>query len=114
MVVGRCILPRHDRSVRRIGEHLAFSVSCRQRRRWRIYFCLFFLACILIGSPLLIAEFLIGRHSQRSPPFAAGIVAMRSALSPRWNVIGVLGTISAFLIISYYTVIAGWVAAYTW
>ena len=74
----------------------------------------FFMACILIGSPLLIAEFLIGRHSQRSPPFAAGIVAMRSALSPRWNVIGVLGTISAFLIISYYTVIAGWVAAYTW
>ncbi len=34
--------------------------------------------------------------------------------SPRWNVIGVLGTTVAFLIGSYYTIVAGWVVAYAW
>jgi neurotransmitter:Na+ symporter, NSS family len=74
----------------------------------------FVLACLLIATPLLVAEFLLGRHSQASPPDAAGAVARESGLSARWNVIGVLGTIAAFTIVSYYTVVAGWVLAYTW
>lgn len=74
----------------------------------------FVLACLLIATPLLAAEFLIGRHSGRNPPQAAGALAIESGLSSRWNVIGVLGTVAAFVIASYYTVIAGWVMAYTW
>ncbi len=74
----------------------------------------FVLACLLIATPLLAAEFLIGRRSGRSPPEAAGAVAAQSGLSSRWNIIGMFGTVAAFLIISYYTVIAGWVMAYTW
>lgn len=74
----------------------------------------FVLACLLIATPLLAAEFLIGRHSGLNPPQAAGAVALESSLSSRWNIIGVMGTVAAFMIASYYTVLAGWVMAYTW
>jgi NSS family neurotransmitter:Na+ symporter len=74
----------------------------------------FVLACLLIATPLLTAEFIVGRHSRSSPPQAAGVLATHSGLSSRWNLIGILGTLAAFLIISYYAVIAGWVMAYTW
>jgi NSS family neurotransmitter:Na+ symporter len=74
----------------------------------------FILACLAIATPLLIAEFILGRHSRRSPPEAAGAVAASFGGTRAWNVIGVLGTLAAFLIISYYTVIAGWVLAYAW
>src|ERR1700748_749608 len=47
----------------------------------------FTVACLVIATPLLVAEFLIGRHSRRSPPEAAGAVAQESGLSTRWNVI---------------------------
>jgi NSS family neurotransmitter:Na+ symporter len=74
----------------------------------------FFFACVLIAIPLLVAEFIIGRHSRLSPPEAAGKLAKDAGLSSRWDIIGRLGTIAAFLIMSYYTVIAGWVMAYAW
>ena len=75
---------------------------------------IFTVACLLIATPLLAAEFLIGRHSRLSPPDAAGAVAVKSGLTTRWNVIGVLGTIAAFALMSSYTVVAGWVLAYSW
>lgn len=78
------------------------------------FVAVFVVACLLIATPLLAAEFMLGRRSHLSPPQAAGEVARESGLSTKWNVIGVLGTIAAFAIISYYTVIAGWVLAYTW
>jgi NSS family neurotransmitter:Na+ symporter len=74
----------------------------------------FTLACLLIATPLLAAEFLIGRRSRLSPPNAAGAVALESALSTRWNAIGVMGTVAVFAIMSSYTMVAGWVLAYTW
>jgi NSS family neurotransmitter:Na+ symporter len=74
----------------------------------------FVVCCLLIAVPLLIAEFLIGRRSRTSPVQAAGVLAQRSGLSTRWNVIGSMGTVAAFMIMSYYTVVAGWVVAYTW
>jgi NSS family neurotransmitter:Na+ symporter len=78
------------------------------------FILVFVIACLLIATPLLAAEFLIGRSAQRSPPQAAGRVARAAGLSPAWNIIGVFGTVCAYLVISYYTVIAGWVMAYTW
>lgn len=78
------------------------------------FIVVFALACLLIATPLLAAEFIIGRRSGASPPEAAGILARESGLSAHWNVIGVLGTVAAFTIISYYAVIASWVMAYAW
>jgi NSS family neurotransmitter:Na+ symporter len=78
------------------------------------FILVFVLACGLIAAPLLVAELALGRRSRRSPPDAAGAVAVEAGLSRGWNVIGILGSAAAFLIISYYAVIAGWVLAYTW
>ena len=74
----------------------------------------FLLVCVSIAVPLLAAEFLIGRHARTSPPRAAGTLARGGNGASGWNLIGILGTIAAFLIMSYYAVIAGWVLAYTW
>jgi neurotransmitter:Na+ symporter, NSS family len=74
------------------------------------FILIFVLACVLVATPLLVAEFALGRASRSSPPDAAGAVAHNS----RWNAIGVLGTLAAYLIFSYYTVIAAWVLAYAW
>jgi NSS family neurotransmitter:Na+ symporter len=75
---------------------------------------IFILACLAVATPLLVGEFILGRRSRRSPPEAAGAVAASFGRSRGWNVIGILGTLAAFLIMSYYTVIAGWVLAYAW
>lgn len=71
-------------------------------------------ACILIATPLLVGEFAIGRRSRLSPPEAAGALVGEPGKSSGWNAIGVLGALAAFLVFSYYSVIAGWVMAYTW
>ncbi len=78
------------------------------------FILVFVLACTLIATPLLVAEFALGRASRRSPPDAAGAVAAAAGFSSRWDAIGVLGSVTAFLIFSYYSVIAGWVLAYAW
>lgn len=74
----------------------------------------FVLACLCIATPLLVAEFMIGRYSGLAPPAAAGAMAESAGFSRRWNIIGELGTLAAFLICSYYTIVAGWVVAYAW
>jgi len=65
----------------------------------------YILCTLIIGIPLFIAELLIGRLSQK------GAVATFSTLtypaSP-WKIAGWLGVIASFLIMSYYSVIAGW------
>src|ERR1700689_3866401 len=76
------------------------------------FIAVFMLTCAVIAVPLLVAELMIGRVARCSPPRAAGEGAARSGLSRRWNIIGWLGTLAAFLIFSYYTMIAGWVVAY--
>ena len=45
---------------------------------------------------------------------AAGEIAARSGFSRLWNAVGWTGSVAGFLIVSYYTMIAGWVLAYTW
>src|SRR3954451_230483 len=69
------------------------------------FILVFGLACVLVATPLLAAEFAMGRASRLSPPEAAGAVAASMGRSSRWNIIGILGTLAAFLLFSYYTVI---------
>lgn len=78
------------------------------------FIVVFVVACLAIAIPLLAAEFLIGRTARLNPVQAAGAVARAANRSPAWAAIGVLGTIATFLIISYYTILAGWVLAYAW
>jgi neurotransmitter:Na+ symporter, NSS family len=73
----------------------------------------FIACCLLIAVPILAAEYLIGRRGRASPPEAALRVARQSGLSTLWASTGWLGTVTVFLIMSYYSIIGGWVLAYT-
>ena len=76
-------------------------------------FVLFYIFCVLlIGLPVLLSEVLIGRHGQASAPDSVKKVALDSGASKGWSVIGSLGVFAAFLILSFYCVVGGWVLYY--
>ncbi len=68
-------------------------------------FILVYLVCvILLGIPIMIAEFIIGRHAR------ANTAAAYRKLAPNtyWHWMGRMGILTGFLILSYYSVVAGW------
>ena len=69
-------------------------------------------ASVLIATPVLMSEVLVGRHAQLSPVGSMQLVAKESGASGRWSFFGYLGLAGAFLIMSFYAVIAGWSLAY--
>ncbi len=72
-------------------------------------FTLVYLACIaLVGLPILLAEFSIGRRTQLNPVGAFRSLAGTNA----WKWVGFLGVASAFVILSFYSVIGGWTIKY--
>ena len=76
-------------------------------------FVLIYLLCAFgIGVPILMAEFLLGRRAQCSPPFAIAAVAQESGLSVRWSWVGSLTILTAFGILMSHAVVAGWVLYY--
>ncbi len=76
-------------------------------------FVLIYLACVLfLGVPILLAELIIGRRSQLSALSAAGKLARDEMRSPTWNLVGVIGTVAGTIIVTFYSVIAGWIIAY--
>ena len=76
-------------------------------------FVLIYLVCaIAIGIPCLIAELMIGRRGQLSPPSAMARVAEESGKSKLWSGVGGLGVLTAFTISVTYAVVVGWVLAY--
>ena len=67
-------------------------------------FVLVYLICIAaVGLPIMMAELLIGRRSQKS-----AVGALKDAAGPAWGLIGGWGVLAGFILLSYYTVIAGW------
>ena len=76
-------------------------------------FVLIYLLCILLaGIPVMIAEVYIGKRARISPALAVEKLAKQSGASTRWRLIGVMGVVAGFIILSYYSVIAGWALAY--
>ena len=76
-------------------------------------FVLAYLVCIaLIGFPILIAEWMIGRRGQRNPMDSYATVAAAEGKSRNWAVVGAVGILGAFLILSFYSVIGGWALNY--
>ena len=72
-------------------------------------FILIYLGCILLlGLPIMIAEFLIGRHSQANTARAYQILAPGT----QWRWVGRMGVLAGFLIVGYYSVVAGWTLEY--
>lgn len=76
-------------------------------------FVLFYLLGLgLVVAPLLLAEFAIGRHGRTDALRSIAAAAGASRASPRWAAVGLLGAVTGFLILSFYSVIGGWTIAY--
>jgi len=76
------------------------------------WFVLIYLACILlVGLPIMMAEIFIGRTAQKSP-----VGAFRDLSAPRspWMLVGWLGVAAGFVILSFYSVVAGWAMHYVY
>jgi NSS family neurotransmitter:Na+ symporter len=72
-------------------------------------FLLVYLLCaLLLGLPVMIAEFYIGRHSKRNAAGSFNVIIPKT----KWSVIGYNGILAAFLILGFYFVIAGWTLEY--
>jgi neurotransmitter:Na+ symporter, NSS family len=73
-------------------------------------FVLIYLVCIaLVGLPIMIAEVLMGRATQSTP---VGAFAKLAGEKSNWKLVGWLGVASGFVILSYYSVVAGWACNY--
>ncbi|MBV1900335.1 MAG: sodium-dependent transporter [Kordiimonadaceae bacterium] len=76
-------------------------------------FVLFYLAFVfLVGLPVLMAELSIGRRAQKSPIPAMEQIAKEEGRSKLWVLLGWSGVLGGFTIITYYSVVGGWVLAY--
>lgn len=76
-------------------------------------FVLVYLACIaMIGLPILVAEWMLGRRGQKNPINTMSELARVSGRHKGWAIIGVTGVLASFLILSFYSVIGGWALAY--
>ena len=72
----------------------------------------YLLSVVAIGIPIMIAETLIGRRGRQSPINTMRTLAEEAKASSFWSYVGWLGVIAGFMILSYYSVIAGWAMAY--
>ncbi|HAQ34790.1 MAG: sodium-dependent transporter [Maricaulis sp.] len=76
-------------------------------------FVLIYLACILlIGFPILMAELAVGRYGQRSAIGSVAKTAADNGSSRLWAATGLVGLIGGIFVLCFYSVVAGWVAAY--
>ncbi len=73
------------------------------------FFLLFICFTLLIGLPMLISEFIIGRGTNREAVSAYKLLAPKTS----WTWIGKLGVVGCFLLLSFYSVVGGWILIYT-
>ncbi|NDY95149.1 sodium-dependent transporter [Wenzhouxiangella limi] len=76
-------------------------------------FVLVYLICIaLVGLPVMFSEIVIGRRGRMSPVNSMRELADDVGASRAWMGLGFLGILAGFLILSFYSVVAGWTLHY--
>ncbi len=76
-------------------------------------FVLVYLLCVfLVGLPIMVAEILMGRRGRRNPVATMRLLGEEEAGVGLWGWVGLMGVVTGFLILSFYSVIAGWAVAY--
>jgi NSS family neurotransmitter:Na+ symporter len=71
------------------------------------FLVVYLLLVLLVGIPILLVEFVIGRRSNRNP-----IGAFDQLGHANWKFAGAVGALAGFIILSYYSVVGGWVIQY--
>ena len=62
----------------------------------------------LIGFPVMLAELSIGRRTQKN------VIGAFRQLDKRFTFVGGIGVLTLFVIMSYYSIVGGWVMKYIW
>ena len=76
-------------------------------------FVLIYLSCIvLLGLPIMMAEVMLGRRGRQSPINTMKTLCQQENTSQAWTLLGWSGVVAGVLILSYYSVIAGWSLSY--
>jgi NSS family neurotransmitter:Na+ symporter len=70
------------------------------------------LCLLLVGLPVLMAEVALGRTVRSNPIDTVNDLSERRIIHPAWVVVPWLAGITGFLILAFYSVIAGWSLAY--
>ena len=73
----------------------------------------FIISIALIGFPVLVTEWLIGRRGQSNPAASFRKAAIANNTSLRGVFWAIRGILAAFMILSFYSVIGGWSLNYT-
>lgn len=73
-----------------------------------IFLIIFILFTLLIGLPLLLAEFIIGRHTQKDAVESYRYLAPNTL----WPWVGKIGIVTCFILLSFYSVVGGWIVIY--
>lgn len=74
------------------------------------FLLVYVLFMIFLGIPVMITEFFIGRHARSN---AVGSFK-KMAPGTKWYWVGYNGTLAAFLILGFYSVVSGWTLEYVW
>ena len=72
------------------------------------FLLIYLLFILLIGFPAMLVEFVVGRYTERNP-----VGALQAIGSGLWQYVGWIFIITTFVILSYYSVVAGWTIRYT-
>jgi NSS family neurotransmitter:Na+ symporter len=76
-------------------------------------FVLVYLVCVAaVGLPIMVSEILLGRRGRRNPVTTMKILGEEESGHSGWRWVGLMGVVAGFIILSFYSVIAGWTAAY--
>lgn len=74
------------------------------------FYLIFVIFTLLIGLPMLLSEYIIGRSTQKEAVTAYKVLKPNN---PKWAWIGKLGVIGCFLLLSFYSVVGGWIFIYS-
>ena len=73
------------------------------------FILIYVLFMLLLGVPVMISEFVIGRYSQKS--VSESFYSMSGGKNA-WRYMGLIPMFSSFLVLSYSAVVAGWTLEY--
>ncbi|MEY7851448.1 sodium-dependent transporter [Natrarchaeobius sp. A-rgal3] len=82
-----------------------FQVGQEGGAAFLVMYLLFILA---VGFPAMLVEFVVGRYTERNP-----VGALREIGTGAWRYVGWIFIATGFVILSYYSVVAGWTIRYT-
>lgn len=92
-----------------VGLGNIWRFPCQVGENGGAAFILVYILCVLLlGIPVMVSEFIVGREARSN---AAGAYE-KLAPGTAWKWVGLMGVVSAFLILGYYGVVAGWTLEY--